>query len=464
MIIETGNLNARIVSATDLERRWVREYLAFKEGDKDRSPRYQKKIQVLNILTDTFPAGFLPLVQKASLINGVPKIEVLDRRAPPCVADPSADLSWLRDYQLEAADRVEQRVRGILWHPTGSGKTEIAVALALRFPCRWLFVVNANYLVDQAAERWELRTNQPAGRIGEGVWSEEMFTCATFQTLYTRMKDNDVDALSLLGRAQGLIVDEAHVLPADSFWAVAMKTRSAYWRVAMSGTPLARGDRKSLLTIGATGPVIHRIRPEVLIKAGVLSRPKIRLMTVRHNSTANTWHGVYTQCIVESQKRNTAVLATVKRAKKPCIVFVKEIEHGRAIEKLLLRAGYQTEFVFGNDSTDERKSAVRRLVRGDYQVLVASVIFNTGVDIPELRSVVVASGGKSVIAALQRVGRGMRTQSDAAGNIVKNEFEVYDFADEGDKWLKRHTRARLNAYLSEGYETISVAESEQLLL
>jgi superfamily II DNA or RNA helicase len=233
-----------------------------------------------------------------------------------------------------------------------------------------------------------------------------------------------------------------------------MRLRNAYYRVGMSGTPLARGDRRSLLTIAATGPVIYRIKSEVLIQAGVLSRPKIRLTPVAQTSERPTWQGVYGECIVRSAKRNAAIAAQARRAQKPCLVFVKEIAHGRELEKRLRAAGLTTEFVWGTDSVDERKSAVRRLVHGDTDALVASVIFNEGIDIPELRSVVIASGGKSVIAALQRIGRGMRVQKDAQGKVIKDTFEVFDVADKGCKWLERHTRARLRAYASEGYETI----------
>ena len=93
-----------------------------------------------------------------------------------------------------------------------------------------------------------------------------------------------------------------------------------------------------------------------------------------------------------------------------------------------------------------RQAVARRLRRGDTQVVIASVIWQEGIDLPEVRSVVNAAGGRSVIAALQRLGRGMRV---AAG---KNEVELWDFRDSGHRWLSRHTKERLAAYLSEGFE------------
>ena len=458
MIVEHGNVSARISAATPKERRWLREYLSFRTGR-----RGDQVTRVLNDVADTFPAGFVPMIAKHALAAGI-RMELLDRRAIPCPPDLTADLGWLRDYQLGAVDAAVVSARGIWRVPTGGGKTESAVGLSLRVPCRWLFLVHRFGLADQAAARFELRTGKAAGRIGEGTWApNDRVTCATFQTLSKRLQDGDPKALALIESAEGVIVDEGHVLPAGSFAFVMNRARRAYYRIAMSGTPLDRGDQRSILTIGMTGPVIYRIRPEVLIAAGVLSRPRIRMIRVVQEPTANTWSEVYRQCVVDSPIRNAAVLSAIKRAAKPCLVFVKDIDHGRTLAKLVSRAGIACDFVWGSNSSEERKASIKRLIRGDHEALIASVIFNEGVDIPELRSVVIASGGKSTIAALQRIGRGMRVKKDATGNVVKDEFEVYDFQDEGDRWLQRHTRARVAAYMREGFETI-VEGGAQLVL
>ena len=337
---------------------------------------------------------------------------------------------------------------GIVVH--NSGKTELAIALHQVLSCRWLFLVHRTTLVEQAAERFTLRTGQTADIIGEGRWENTgaTFTCASFQSIYSALKRKDPRVLVLLQQIQGLLVDEVHVLPSDTYWRVSMTTQQAYYRFGLSGTPLARGDRRSLLAIASTGPIIYRIQPDVLIAAGVLAKPRIQLVPVAQLSTCKTWQGVYGECIVRSRTRNQTIVDCAKRAEKPCLVFVKEIQHGRLLTERLLKANLRAEFVFGADSTPERQAATRRLVRGDLDVLVSSVIFQEGVDIPQLRSVVIANGGRSVIAALQRIGRGMRVTAD------KNTFQVWDVADHGCKLLERHTKARVRAYTSQGYETV----------
>jgi superfamily II DNA or RNA helicase len=157
--------------------------------------------------------------------------------------------------------------------------------------------------------------------------------------------------------------------------------------------------------------------------------------------------------IVESTERNAGVVETCRNAPKPCMLFVKKIEHGRALKIELEQAGLRAEFVWGDKSTQQRDAAVERLERGDADVLIASVVFQEGVDVPSLRSVVIASGGRSVIAALQRVGRGMRTDDGK-----KMTFQVFDFLDQGSPMLERHSRRRMNTYVREGYRTVLQGE------
>jgi superfamily II DNA or RNA helicase len=461
MIVDVGNVSTRVIQSTDAERSWISEYLAF----EDNSARYRRangmkdgRIRLFNGFSCSFPSGFLPLVLRASGEEGI-VVQVLDKRTAPCAPDASADVAWLRDYQHAAVAKIEERARGILHMPTGSGKTEVAAALALRFPIPWLFLVHRTNLGDAAAERYERRTMLRAGRIGEGRWDvpeDATFVTATFQTIARGLDKKDPRVLQLLRHARGLLVDECHVLPASSFYRVVCAAENAYWRVGLSGTPLARGDRRSLLAVGALGPVVYRLPTTELVEAGVLAKPTIHMVEVRQQIDLPTFQGVYGAAVVRSRYRNAVVIDCVKRAERPCLVFVKEIAHGRALEKMMWKEGLRPAFVWGSASVDARNRHVRDLVSGRTDVLICSVIFQEGTDIPDLRSVVIASGGKSVIATLQRIGRGMRTAAD------KSTFEVWDVADRGCgcsgkekhsgcRWLDQHTRSRTKAYAAEGH-------------
>jgi superfamily II DNA or RNA helicase len=450
MLIEVANVHSKVISATDRELAWLSSYLTFEDARARFIHGYRGdgKVCMLSRFTNTFASGFIPSIRKASSAEGI-KVELLDKRKKPCEPDPNADLAWLRDYQLDACRAVAAKGRGIVRAPTGSGKGDIAVGLTRLLPCRWLFVAHRAGLMEQEAARYETRTGLRAARIGEGTWDakpSDTFVCATFQTLYAQIKSPRT--IGLLESREGLIAEECHTLPAYTFWKVAMSMNQAYFRVGISATPLDRDDKRSQYAIAALGPVIYRISSQALIDAGILSKPKIRMIPCEQDTDEESWQGVYRECVVRSIKRNRIIVEAAKTATKPCLIFVKEIRHGKQIQELCTRAGLTTEFVWGQDSTYSRGTAVKRLVHADTEVLISTVIFQEGVDIPELRSVVIGSGGKSIIAALQRIGRGMRKTD------TKSEFEVYDLKDTGHRWMERHAQARTRAYLGEKYEVV----------
>jgi len=209
---------------------------------------------------------------------------------------------------------------------------------------------------------------------------------------------------------------------------------------------------------------------------GVLAKPRVHMIEMQHSvPQKDAWQAVYRASVVQNKQRNAVLLQIIKRAAHPGFVFFKEIAHGHMIEKMLWQYGIKTAFVYGKHSTAERMRLVRDLVAGRLNVLLCSVVFQEGLDVPELRSIVNASGGLSIIGQLQKIGRGMRVHRDQAGNVLPggNEFEVWDIADygcgctkqhagddplqrphSGCVWLEKHTRARLHTYTQEGYETI----------
>lgn len=366
-----------------------------------------------------------------------------------------------RVYDLKMETPLENYVANeFLVH--NSGKSEIAIGLVRRLPCRWLFLVHRAGLMHQMAERYTLRTGLRAFEVGDGAPVPpvasvlgERLVVATFQTVAAafKRKEDEAHTKEFLAAFDGIIIDEAHTLPSSTYWRVSMACKNAYYRFGMSGTPLARGDRRSTYTVAALGPVVCHVQPATLIDAGVLTEPTIRVLRVNHKLDEYLdWHEVYSDAIVEDARRNLLVATEAFKAAKPCLVFVQRIEHGEILRRSLERAGVKAEFVWGSKATAERQAAVKRLEAGTIEVIVCSVVFQEGIDIPSLRSVIIGTGGKSVIAALQRIGRGMRV--DAASG--KTTFDVVDFFDSGHKWLETHSRARIRAYQAESYKVTLV--------
>lgn len=478
MWLTQGNLFVKVSRASDAETEWLRSResgLTFGSKKHLFTTGEIELTRFFSLIDQTFPAGFLDPVRRRAEEAGF-EVKVIDGRVRPKTVPPAVPLEisevvsrltgvgWLRDYQREAVATAVQKEHGIIKAPTGSGKTEIAVGITKQIPVKWLFLVHRKTLLEQTAQRYEARCpGEVVGRIGDGSWTVgARFTVATFQSLVVKTRDaSSLKKLAtFLAQFEGVLVDECHVLPAESFQKIAMMLTNAYWRIGLSGTPLDREDQRSVYAVGALGPQIYEIASQKLIAEGRLAMPIIRMVPVKQEFKEVDsrglmqrwgWQQVYEEGVVRSKVRNRALLAAVAKAEKPALVFVKDIAHGRAFTAALKARGTKCDFVWGKASLHTRQAIVKRLERGDLDVVVCSVIFQEGVDIPELRSVLIGSAGKSVIAALQRIGRGMRRPDG------KTTFEVWDIADEGNGWLRRHAQARRHAYQREGYSVSIVA-------
>jgi len=465
MMLVAEILYCKVVQAEAHETRWLSSFLSYEGRGSMGAPT---RLSLLNELQQKFPSGLIPLVVSGGAKAGV-KVEVLDRRAQPVAVDPRADVDWLRDYQMEGLEYGISEHRGIFWHSTGAGKTEVMVALSLVLPCRWLVGVNRSSLMHQTAERFERRTGEPCGKVGDGHWNVQRVTVGMYQTLYADMQL--LHPRFPWDSIQGFHADEVHGISSRTYTKVAHGLRNAYFRFGYSGTPLSRTDGKNLMVIASTGPVIHRIRSEDLVGDGVLAKPTVRMVRVAQVSKCWKYADAYDELIVDSQPRNQAAVAEIAKAEKPCLAFVVKVAHGKILEAMLRRQGISVEFTWGDKNTAQRDAALRRLVHGDIDVLITSVVFQEGIDCPELASVVNCGGGKSTIRCLQNLGRGTR-RHDRQGNVTKVAFEVVDFNDCGCgckrtlsdgtihykhvscKWMDLHTQERRNAYLSEKIEVL----------
>lgn len=127
------------------------------------------------------------------------------------------------------------------------------------------------------------------------------------------------------------------------------------------------------------------------------------------------------------------------------MINVNRIEHGKRLEAMGLEYGVGCKFIHGADGDDVRTKVKNALESKRIKCVIASTIFKEGVNIPSLDCCINAAGGKSEIATLQALGRGLRTTK------TKKEVLIIDFKDTSNKWLRSHFRARMKVYRSNGW-------------
>lgn len=441
---------------TTEEVQWLRSFLTFGDAAAKGDPNAKEQVSLYNIFDNSFPAGMLDLVRREAKRSAPHlKIEVADKRERPCERVPWSEVAdilaannvEMRDYQVAAIEAALKAERGVLQLPTGAGKTNIAVALMLSLPTRWLFLVDSADLVEQGARRYRDLTGRECGVIAGGKYSTGDITFATFQSVSRKLAAPAMQAY--LQSVRAVIVDECHTTAADSFFDVLSRLPNAYFRIGLSATPLSRLDRKSILAVAQLGSVVYKLTPGELAALGYLAEPRITLLEVDQKGAWGLPYSVFRErYIVKSRRRNAAVLEAAERVAKPALLFFKEEEHGHMLTKLVREElGLSCTMVWGKKSTAERKAAIATLERRDIDLIVCSAVFTKGVDIPFLTGGVNASGGKSVIDTLQRIGRGLRITDD------KSTFDWYDICDTGHKWLADHSKDREATYKQAGYTT-----------
>ena len=474
MLLEVGNTRTLVKSASATELEWLRELLAFVDQSK-AFVRIGGSVQrvdppAVTLLNETEPIPFFPSgLTTLAKTKGVedPRIDeviIADGRVRPVEPDFSVETPWVRPYQRESAVVAVEKTKGIISLPTGTGKTEVAVAISMMLPgATVLMITPEKDLLHNASRRYEKRTYEKAGRLGDSIYDPvpNGFTACTFQTLAAGLRKGDKKLIAYLATVDAIIIDEVHQLPADSFYSAAQSI-PAYWRIGMSGTPLKRSDRKSLFSIAATGSIIYKKAPQFFIERGWLSQPKIRMVQVDQAGQAADWRGSYDAFVVNSVLRNRYLTQMAVLATKPGLLFVRHKKHGHAMVRYLKAAGLRTVFIWGDKSMSQRDQAIKQLEWGDLDVIVCNKVFVTGTDIPSLRSIVNGMGGKSVIETLQRLGRGTRVTD------TKTEFEMWDVLDNapdfrkgklaGNRWNHTHSRDRKKAYLQEGYSVTVVSD------
>ena len=451
MNFEVFNTTTRVSSLTATEDAWLRHVLSHSKAVKGYmgiTKGYQD-LSFYDSPTRSFPSGLLPLVSDMAREAGH-EIFFEDMRVKPCLPS-EVDIPFLQDelrgkYQSDAIEAGVAWGRGIWWCPTGFGKTQLAIGIAKRLPCRWAFIVDEASLLDQTIDRWNVwdLDNEPAGILGAGRWQDARFVVATYQTLMAKINDPTVQRwVESIG---GLLLDETHVVAAPEYYKTAMRFHNAYWRIGLSATPLSRGPWENLHVMAVTGRVIYRAEIPEMVNAGVLAMPVVEMVPFEHKeASAATWQGVYGELVVRNLRRNSEVVNRATTGELPCFVFVKQINHGDDLLAKILKKGMRAEFLWAEATLRERKAAMKRMVDGELDIIVTNRIFQKGIDVPNLRSIVIAAGGRSVVDALQRVGRGMRVVPG------KRAFTVVDFMDKGNDWLLRHSRERRIAYKNAGY-------------
>jgi superfamily II DNA or RNA helicase len=94
--------------------------------------------------------------------------------------------------------------------------------------------------------------------------------------------------------------------------------------------------------------------------------------------------------------------------------FCVSVEHARYMARVFNRAGIASVAVWGDTAAGERREALRSLDSGQVRVVFSVDLFNEGVDLPNVDTLLMLRPTESPTIFLQQLGRGLRRAPDKA--------------------------------------------------
>jgi len=450
---------------------------AYQEG------KWDGKSHLFTERTHVFPSGILDRV--CSLLTACRVVyDVVDQRDRTDVSQtvimPLRSSVELRPYQQQALETAIAAGSGVLRIATGGGKTVLGSAIIASLERPAVFLVHRLDLMHQVLDvlRGTVRDGQRidglfmypelVGQVGSGVYEPNIVTVMTVQTICAALgidteETDELDVkdvttarahrdqiIGCLSRAEVVLVDECHHVPADTIYAVLEKMGRATFRFGLSATDW-RDDGADILIEAALGKRLVNITLSDLVKLKYLVPARIKVYDIKNRdawglANERNYQKIYSKYVVNNMALNEKVVEVNQcwhAEGRTILTLVTAIKHGEMLTEMMSAAGIPTVFLSGKDKVDFRKEVLNDIRSKTLRSLVATSIADEGLDLPSLDAINLAGGGRSSTKVYQRIGRSLRPTPG------KTEGLVADYYIHGHKTVQEHAEVRERMYKRE---------------
>lgn len=362
------------------------------------------------------------------------KYQLIDERKKLTEVNFSFKAS-LYEYQQEVVDVTNKKEMGILVAPPGSGKTIIGLAIVAHKKQPALIIVHRKQLFDQWVERIQsfLGIAEPfIGKIAPGLQKiGTHITVAMMQSLAT------IDSASKIFISFGLvIIDECHHVPAKTFRQVIQRF-AAYYLYGLTATPIRKNNDEKLIFIHI-GDVIQELKipsknNSSSKKVSVIIRETDLLVPFDYKTDKT--ETLY-QILINDSERNRLIIEDIKteaNSGKKVLVLTERKAHIEVLYQYL-KNKYEIITISGDDPESTRKSKLKQIKEGHFQVLISTGQFlGEGADIDNLECLVLAYPFAFEGKLVQYIGRVQRSEITPI---------IYDYRDILIDYLEKQFRKR----------------------
>lgn len=331
-------------------------------------------------------------------------------------------------YQEKAVKEALKARNGIIVAPCGSGKTQIALEIAARLGMRMLWITHTQDLLRQSMNRAKSvygLSGDDYGTITNGkVDCGNVVTFATVQTLA------NIDLSQYRDYWQVVIVDECHKAVGTPtklmmFWK-AVSSLAARYKFGVTATP-KRTDGLEPAMYALLGDLIYEVPKEAVedttCPVHVVAKPTEFMPVLGKIVAADGTidHNRLLDEIVHDLRRNALICTDADECEKPCMILTDRVAH---VKMLQLMLGDNVRILCGSEKKKDREQALDDIKNGVADILIATYpIAKEGLDIPQLRTLIMATPSRNEITVTQSCGRVGRAFEG------KERGVVYDYVD-----------------------------------
>lgn len=396
----------------------------------------------------------------------------------PLLDFSALDLMRAKDYQQEILEKldVERNVHGhyrnLVVAATGTGKTVIAAFDFKRYReahpnCHFLFIAHRREILMQAMHTFRIVLDDP--NFGS-VWDGNNEP-TTYQHVFAS-KDtlrNRVDNLQLKENYYDyMVVDEVHHIVAPTYVKL-MTCFKPQILLGLTATP-ERTNEQEDITVFFDGHISAEIRLPAALNAGLLAPFHYYGIPDNVDLSEVKWSGhgydiaelshIYTQNDFRTGlilKKMQEYIGNSRLHKVRALCFCVDKEHAKFMNAKFTLAGLKTAVLTSDDNEHHRRLVKKQLQAGGINYLFVVDLFNEGVDIPEIDTILFLRPTESATVFLQQFGRGLRLHKDkdhlTVLDFVGHSRAEFSYKERFESLIGRHSRSILTE-IKEGFQNV----------